>query len=90
MEGKPAMTDRSPVPARLARRTYGVTLAGTEPPLARPVLPVRPPLSRSVHAVATLIGVCEPEGIPAIRRAVARLWRDDLVYAERRYRLRAG
>lgn len=27
---------------------------------------------------------------PAIRRAAKRLWRDDLAYAERRYRLRSG
>src|SRR5579875_216557 len=41
--------------------------AGGEPPLARPVVPARPPLSRSVHAVATLTGVCEPEDIVANR-----------------------
>jgi nitrite reductase/ring-hydroxylating ferredoxin subunit len=40
---------------------------GAEPPLARPVLPARPPLSRSVYAVATLIGVCEPEDVLANR-----------------------
>ncbi len=27
---------------------------------------------------------------PLISRAAARLWRDDLAYAERRYQLRAG
>ncbi len=27
---------------------------------------------------------------PAIRRAAARLWRDDLAYAERRYQLRSA
>ena len=27
---------------------------------------------------------------PVMRRAADRLWRDDLAYAERRYRLRAG
>ncbi len=41
--------------------------AGGEPPLAAPVLSARPPLERSVHAVATLIGVCEPEDIVANR-----------------------
>jgi hypothetical protein len=41
--------------------------AGGEPPLTGPVLPARPPLSQSVHAVATLIGVCEPEDIVANR-----------------------
>lgn len=38
-----------------------------EPPLAQPAVPVRPLLSRSVHAVATLTGVCEPEDIVANR-----------------------
>ena len=41
--------------------------AGGEPPLDAPVVPPRPPLSRSVAAVATLIGVCEPEDIVANR-----------------------
>jgi len=41
--------------------------AGGEPPLAAPVLSARPRLSQSVHAVATLIGVCEPEDIVANR-----------------------
>jgi nitrite reductase/ring-hydroxylating ferredoxin subunit len=41
--------------------------AGGEPPLAVPVLPARPRLARSVHAVTTLIGVCEPEDIIANR-----------------------
>jgi hypothetical protein len=27
---------------------------------------------------------------PAMRHAAARLWRDDLAYAERRYQLRSG
>jgi hypothetical protein len=27
---------------------------------------------------------------PVMRRAAARLWRDDLAYAERRYRLRSA
>jgi hypothetical protein len=27
---------------------------------------------------------------PVMRRAADRLWRDDLAYAERRYRLRSG
>jgi nitrite reductase/ring-hydroxylating ferredoxin subunit len=40
---------------------------GGEPPTAMPALPERPPLSQSVHAVATLIGVCEPEDILANR-----------------------
>ena len=40
---------------------------GGEPPLDAPVVPPRPPLSRSVAAVATLIGVCEPEDIVANR-----------------------
>jgi nitrite reductase/ring-hydroxylating ferredoxin subunit len=100
--------------------------AGGEPSLQAPVLSARPQLSQSMHAVATLIGVCEPEDIvanrlapwdgawfeavtahssrpgfalarraapalrPAIRRAAARLWRDDLTYAERRYWLRSA
>ena len=38
-----------------------------EPPLAEPVVPARPPLSQAVHAVATLVGVCEPEDIVANR-----------------------
>ena len=41
--------------------------AGGEPALAAPVVPPRPPLSSSVHAVATLAGVCEPEDIVANR-----------------------
>lgn len=41
--------------------------AGAEPPLPAPVVPARPPLSQSVHAVATLVGVCEPEDIVANR-----------------------
>jgi len=41
--------------------------AGGEPPLPAPVVPARPPLSQSVHAVATLVGVCEPEDIVANR-----------------------
>ena len=41
--------------------------AGGEPPLAAPVLSARPRLSHSVHGVATLIGVCEPEDIIANR-----------------------
>ncbi len=41
--------------------------AGGEPPLEAPVVPPRPPLSRSVAAVATLIGVCEPEDVIANR-----------------------
>jgi nitrite reductase/ring-hydroxylating ferredoxin subunit len=42
-------------------------LPGGEPPLPAPVLPLRPRLSQSMHAVATLIGVCEPEDIVANR-----------------------
>jgi hypothetical protein len=53
-------TDRSPAPGWLARWPL-------RPPLAEPVVPARPPLSRAVHAVATLIGVCEPEDIVANR-----------------------
>jgi hypothetical protein len=41
--------------------------AGAEPPLRAPVVPERPPLSQAVHAVATLVGVCEPEDIVANR-----------------------
>jgi nitrite reductase/ring-hydroxylating ferredoxin subunit len=41
--------------------------AGGEPPLAAPVIPARPALSHSVHSVATLVGVCEPEDIVANR-----------------------
>jgi nitrite reductase/ring-hydroxylating ferredoxin subunit len=41
--------------------------AGGEPPLAAPPLSTRPCLSKSVHAVATLVGVCEPEDIVANR-----------------------
>lgn len=41
--------------------------AGAEPPLAEPVVPARPLLSHAVHAVATLVGVCEPEDIVANR-----------------------
>ena len=41
--------------------------AGAEPPLPAPAVPARPPLSRSAHAVATLVGVCEPEDIVANR-----------------------
>ena len=40
---------------------------GGEPPLSAPVLSARPVLSRSVHAVATLVGVCEPQDIVANR-----------------------
>ena len=41
--------------------------SGGEPPLDTPVVPARPPLPRSVAAVATLTGVCEPEDIVANR-----------------------
>lgn len=41
--------------------------AGGEPPLATPVIPARPALSHSVHSVARLVGVCEPEDIVANR-----------------------
>jgi nitrite reductase/ring-hydroxylating ferredoxin subunit len=41
--------------------------AGAEPPLPAPVVPGRPSLSQAVHAVATLVGVCEPEDIVANR-----------------------
>jgi hypothetical protein len=41
--------------------------AGSEEPLEAPVVPERPPLATSVHAVATLTGVCEPEDIVANR-----------------------
>ena len=40
---------------------------GGESPLERPVLPARPPLGESVDAVATAIGVCEPEDVVANR-----------------------
>ncbi len=33
---------------------------------------------------------CAPLLRPLMRRTAARLWRDDLAYAERRYALRAG
>lgn len=36
---------------------------GGEPPLPAPVLPARPEPSSSVAAVATLIGVCEPDDV---------------------------
>jgi hypothetical protein len=114
--------------------------AGGEEPLHAPVIPARPSPAVSVHAVATMTGVCEPEDIvanrlgpwhgpwfhpysftrlsvlpapaetgtageddrsgvsvtcraapalrPVVRRAAARLRRDDLAYAERRYQLR--
>lgn len=41
--------------------------AGGEPPLEVPVVPARPPLSRSVAAVCTAVGVCEPEDVVANR-----------------------
>jgi nitrite reductase/ring-hydroxylating ferredoxin subunit len=41
--------------------------SGGEPSLPAPVLSARPALSHSVHAVATLVGVCEPEDIVANR-----------------------
>ena len=41
--------------------------AGGEPPLDAPAVPARPVLARSLSAVATLIGVCEPEDIVANR-----------------------
>ncbi|WP_428951112.1 DUF5914 domain-containing protein [Streptomyces sp. cg35] len=41
--------------------------AGEEQPLERPVIPVRPPSARSVGAVYTGIGRCEPEDIVANR-----------------------
>jgi hypothetical protein len=40
---------------------------GGEPPTDAPARPVRPPLSRSVRAVANLTGACEPEDIVANR-----------------------
>ena len=41
--------------------------AGGEQPLSAPVIPARPDLTASVHAVATMTGVCEPEDIVANR-----------------------
>jgi nitrite reductase/ring-hydroxylating ferredoxin subunit len=41
--------------------------AGGEPPTAAPPVPDRPPLPRSVHAVASLAGACEPEDVVANR-----------------------
>lgn len=41
--------------------------AGGEEPLNAPVLPARPSLAGSVHAVATMTGVCEPEDVVANR-----------------------
>jgi hypothetical protein len=40
---------------------------GGEEPLARPVVPDRPPVGSSIDAVATAIGVCEPEDVVANR-----------------------
>jgi nitrite reductase/ring-hydroxylating ferredoxin subunit len=40
---------------------------GGEPPLDAPVLPARPDPARSVAAVATLTGVCEPDDVVANR-----------------------
>ncbi|OIJ64362.1 DUF5914 domain-containing protein [Streptomyces mangrovisoli] len=40
---------------------------GGEPPLDAPVVPARPPLSRSVAAVYTGVGICEPEDVVANR-----------------------
>ncbi|EGX58508.1 methylesterase [Streptomyces zinciresistens K42] len=40
---------------------------GGEPPLAAPVVPARPPLARSVSAVYTGVGTCEPEDVVANR-----------------------
>ncbi len=41
--------------------------AGGEQPTDRPAVPARPPLSQSVHAVANLAGVCEPQDVVANR-----------------------
>jgi nitrite reductase/ring-hydroxylating ferredoxin subunit len=41
--------------------------AGREEPLDAPVIAARPPLASSVHAVATMAGVCEPEDVVANR-----------------------
>jgi Domain of unknown function (DUF5914)/Rieske [2Fe-2S] domain len=41
--------------------------ADGEPPLDRPVVPARPPLPGSLHAVTRLTGTCEPEDIVANR-----------------------
>jgi nitrite reductase/ring-hydroxylating ferredoxin subunit len=59
----------SPLPAHDDGLLAWVRLdaAGGEPPLAAPVVPPRPPLWSSVHAVATLTGVCEPDDIIANR-----------------------
>jgi phenylpropionate dioxygenase-like ring-hydroxylating dioxygenase large terminal subunit len=40
---------------------------GDEEPRQTPVIPARPPLSRSVHAVTTITGVCEPADVLANR-----------------------
>ncbi|MGV9941547.1 DUF5914 domain-containing protein [Streptomyces sp. NPDC003401] len=40
---------------------------GGEPPLAAPVVPVRPPLSGAVSAVYVGVGTCEPEDVVANR-----------------------
>lgn len=40
---------------------------GDEEPRPAPVIPARPPLSRSVHAVTTITGVCEPADVLANR-----------------------
>jgi phenylpropionate dioxygenase-like ring-hydroxylating dioxygenase large terminal subunit len=40
---------------------------GGETPLPEPVVPLRPPQANSIDAVATAIGVCEPEDVVANR-----------------------
>jgi nitrite reductase/ring-hydroxylating ferredoxin subunit len=44
-----------------------VDAAGGEAPLGTPAVPVRPPLARSVAAVAVTVGVCEPRDVVANR-----------------------
>lgn len=42
-------------------------VVGGEPPSERPVVPERPPVSRSIDAVMTQVGTCEPEDVIANR-----------------------
>jgi nitrite reductase/ring-hydroxylating ferredoxin subunit len=67
--GDSGRPDWTPFPAHDDGALVWVRLdaEGGEQPLPEPVVPRRPPLAASIDAVATTVGVCEPEDVVANR-----------------------
>ncbi|MDT7642279.1 MAG: hypothetical protein QOC83_6567, partial [Pseudonocardiales bacterium] len=65
------------------------TPLGTGPDGAPRTAVVEATLAHSARTGFAVARAAAPLLRPLIRRAAARLWRDDLAYAERRYALRA-